>query len=199
MKKSYLLVTLLAVISFSVNAQKPAKKGDYSFLKGQTKLNIQFDYSDMKVGRDLDEEDYVKEKVEKHNEDEAGKGDKWKEGWYGARESRYHPKFKKLINKYLGEVGMTAAEEAKAKYTLIVHTVYTEPGFNAGVVKKPAACNFVLKFIETDGGKEVAEYLMNKVPGSQVAGYDFDAGSRLAECYAKCGKSMGKYIVKALK
>ena len=198
MKKTFLIIVAL-IVSSILNAQTHAKKGDYSFLKNEKNISIVFDYSNMKVGKKLSEEKYVDEKVKEHNKKEAGKGDKWKEGWFGARESRYQPKFMELINKSLDNTSLKANESGDAKYTLIVKTVFTEPGFNVGVMKQPAYVNFEMIFIETDSKKEIKKYILTNVPGSQAMGYDFDAGSRIAECYAKAGKMMGAYIAKALK
>lgn len=198
MKKTILLITTVICFSLIGNTQT-AKKGDYSFLKGQKELNIEFDYTNMKVGKYATEEAYIKEKVAEHNKKEAGKGEKWKESWEGSREKRYQPKYMELINKSLEGVGMVAKENSVAKYTLIVKSIFTEPGFNVGVVKQPAYVDFEMIFIETDTKKEVGRYILYKIPGSQAMGYDFDAGSRIAECYAKAGKMMGSYIAKALK
>lgn len=198
MKKS--LFTLLFFTTFGLAfAQTNAKKGNYSFLKGQDKLEIVFDYANMKVGNGMTEDQYVDKKVEEHNKKEAGKGDIWKEGWYNSREERYEPKFADLLNKELGNSGLTASKGISAKYKVIVRTTYTEPGFNVGVMKKPAAANFEFVFIEVASNKEVGKYILQNIPGSQAMGYDYDAGSRIAECYAKAGKMLGSYIAKALK
>lgn len=190
---------MLFVIGVTLNAQTPAKKGDYSFLKDETTINIKYEYDDMIVGKKLTEEEYVNGKVEDYNADEPGKGDKWKEGWYGARDKRYEPKFETLINKSLEKTKLTATEGDGEKFLLIVKTIYTEPGFHVGVMKKAAYVNFVFIFINTETGEEEANFTLTKVPGSQAMGYDYDAGSRIAESYAKGGKMLGDYIAKDIK
>lgn len=192
------LLTLVFLISGTLTyAQKHAKKGDYTFLAGVKAVTVQFDYSDMKVGKNLNEDDYVKDKVDAHNKDEAGKGDKWKENWYGNRDKRYEPKFMELINKQAEKYGMKFSEGEDGDNVLIVHTTYTEPGWNVGVMKVPAAVSF--EFVFMQNGSEKAKYIIERVPGSQAAGFDFDMGSRLAESYAKAGKMLGSYIGKDLK
>jgi len=199
MKKfSLLSLVLLLSISFAF-AQSHAKKGDYSFLKGEKSLSLKYEYSDMIVGKKLSEQEYVNGKVEAYNKKEAGKGDKWKTAWINSREDRYQPKFEILINKTLSKVNIKVSETADSKYTLIVKTLYTEPGFHVGIMKKPAWANFEFIFIETETKKEVSRYLLSRVPGSQAMGYDYDSGSRIAECYAKGGKMLGAYIYKGLK
>ena len=199
MKKLSLLLMLTAIVSITAIAQTHAKKGKYAFLKGEKTLNLEYDYSNMTVGKKLTEDEYVSKKVKEGNEKEAGKGDKWKVSWTGSREARFQPKFETLINKSMEKAGIKASQGADAKYTLIVKTVYTEPGFNIGIMKQAAYVNFEMIFVETASKNEVAKYVLTKIPGSQAMGYDFDAGSRIAECYAKGGKMQGAYIAKSLK
>jgi hypothetical protein len=153
----------------------------------------------MKVGKNLSEDKYLKERVEKYNKEERGKGDRFKKSWLGAREDRYEPKFETLRSKYLSKYKMDVVRDKEAKYTLIVKTVYTEPGFNIGVMKRPASVTFEFVFVETATGKIKAKYFLDKVPGSQMNGYDFDACTRIAESYAKAGKMLGAYIAKGVK
>lgn len=177
------------------------KSGDLKSLKSQKDLKVEYDYSNMGVGDFKTEDEYVNKKVKENNDKEKGKGDKWKVAWIGARKDRYQPKFEELFNKIMESVGTTISENTgKAKYTLIVKTVFTEPGFNIGIMKKPAAVNFDFLIVETDTPANViAELYMKNVPGSQAMGFDYDSGSRIAESYAKGGKSLGKFIIKALK
>ncbi|AWV99177.1 hypothetical protein [Arcticibacterium luteifluviistationis] len=198
MKKVALFLLLSSFVSLTTFAQTHAKKGKYGFLKGEKMLNLEFDYDNMNVGKKLTEEEYVAKKVAEYNEDEAGRGEKWKASWFDSREERYEPKFEELINKYLLKAGLEAKKGADAKYTLIVKSVFTEPGFNVGVARKPAYVDYEMTFVETATKKVVATYALLKIPGSQMMGFDFDAGTRIAESYAKSGKMMGAYISKAL-
>lgn len=200
MKKLSALFLLVGLVAFSMNAQKvQLKKGSLNFLKGVKTVNLEYDYSTMGVGKYKRESDYVNEKVKKYNADEPGKGDKFKEGWISSRSNRYQPKFEELINKELGKTGMKLSDDmSEADVTLTVVTTFTEPGFNIGIMKKPAACNF--RYVFTDNnGKVLAELTQVNVPGSQFAGFDYDAGSRIAESYAKGGKSLGKTMYKVVK
>lgn len=192
---------LFVGISSLTFAQKIVnKEGNLNFLKSIKELNIKYDYSNMGVGKFDKEEDYVSSKVEEYNEKEAGKGDKWKESWEGSRERVYQPKFEELFTKNISKSGIEAgANMASAKYTLIVKTVFTEPGFNVGVVKKPAAVSFEYIFVETETEKVVAKYAQANVPGAQAMGYDFDTSTRISESYAKAGKMLGGFLMKNLK
>jgi hypothetical protein len=202
MLKNFTLVIALVTFSLAGYAQRIAQKsGSVSALNGQTTLNVEYDYSSFGVGKFENEADFVNKKVEEYNAKEAGKGDKWKEGWVSAREDRYEPKFEELFNKGAEKLGLQVVNGKKdAKYTLIVRTTFLEPGFNVGVMKKPAYVNFEFDIVETaNRSNKVSEQSLSNVPGTQFGGYDFDIGSRVAESYAKAGKVLAAYLSKELK
>jgi hypothetical protein len=191
----FVLATMLTTAGFS---QKIVKvEGDLGFLKSQKELNLVYDYSEMGVGDFKTEEEYVNSKVKEYNEKEAGKGDKWKESWKTSRARVYHPKFEELFNKYAGV--KASQNNENATHTLIIKTVFTEPGFNVGVMSRPAAVSFEYIFVETGSDKVIAKYTHAKVPGAQAMGYDFDTSTRISESYAKSGKMLGGFIAKATK
>ncbi len=174
-----------------------------SFLRGVKSINIEYTYDSMFVGK-KHEADYVSEKVAAYNKKQSGKGDRWAEKWVSNRASIYEPMFEELINKVLfkEKTGMTAGKDkSDAKYTLVVHTDMTEPGFNAVVMKVDPSCNFDFYWIEKESGKVMAKGYLDKVPGHVVfdSDYDFDPSNRIKECYAKVGKEVGKYIAKMRK
>ncbi len=85
-----------------------------------------------------------------------------------------------------------------AKYTLIVHTTYVEPGFNVGVMRKNAYLNYKIDLVETAGKKSVAEIILSNVAGGQFGGFDYDSGTRIAESYAKAGNFWLRFWIKNL-
>ena len=85
----------------------------------------------------------------------------------------------------------------KANYTMIVETTFTEPGFNVGVMSKVASINLKITFVDKSG-KEMAKMTIDKVPGRDAMGFDYDTGVRIEEAYAKAGKSVGKFIDKKI-
>lgn len=195
--KFALFSLFLALTSMSFGQKIIKLEGDISTLSGSTELNIEYDYSEMGVGKFKTEKEYTDKKIEEYNKDEAGRGDKWFESWEGSRTRVYQPKFEELFNKY---AGITASENnTSAKYTLIIKTVFTEPGFNIGITSKPAAVSFEYILVETASKKVVAKYSQSNVPGAQAMGMDFDTSTRISESYAKAGKMLGGFIAKALK
>lgn len=135
MKQSLILTTIVVLLNINnVFAGKIIlKSGNLTDLKSQKNIIVLFDYSDMKVGKNLTEEDYVNQKVNERNEKSQGSGESWKSGWINARKDRYQPKFIELFNKRTNKHSLTVSENGDSQYTLIVKTVYTEPGFNVGV------------------------------------------------------------------
>jgi len=204
MKKiSVIILLVFALISLQTKAQFGGSKvilksGSLKSIVAEKTLNVKYDYSNIKVGAFNSESEYVNKKVEEYNKKKAGDGERWKKGWEGSRTDRYQPKFEELINKNLSKLGIKVSENANdAKYTLIVKTTFIEPGFNVGVAKKPAFCNYEFVIVETaNESTVVAELYLNNVIGSQAMGFDFDNGSRIAESYAKAGKMLGAFMVK---
>ena len=177
-------------------AQKIKKEGDLSFLKGVDKINIEYTYDDMKVGKYDDENEYLEERVAKRNEKEPGAGDEWRINWFKDRANRFEPKFNELFNNYLEKSGVSAGKDMSgAGATMRVHTYFTEPGFNVGVVRKSAMINAKLIFIDASG-QEMGSLDFTKVPGRDAMGYDFDTGYRIEEAYAKLGKEAAKFLAK---
>lgn len=186
------VVVAMAGFSVSTHAQKiKLTEGDLSPLKGQTAVNVEFAYDHMSVGK-KDEAEYIKAKTEEYNKKEPGKGDAWAKSWTNDREARFEPGFRQLFTEYSG---MSVDGKKNAKYTLIVHTTSTEPGFNVGVMRKNAQIDVEVLLVETaDKSKVLAKMIIDNIPGRDAVGADFDTGQRIAEAYEKCGKSLGKFV-----
>ncbi len=73
---------------------------------------------------------------------------------------------------------------------------FTEPGFNVGVMRMPAYTNMEAQFVKTGTTAEEAVITMTKAPGADAMGFDYDAGARISESYAKAGKSLGAFLEK---
>jgi hypothetical protein len=195
-----LLIFSASLFTTHLNAQD-FDDADLSFLSGQTKFNIEYNYDKMMVA-DATEETYKKEKIAKFNEKQPGKGERWAEKWVNARALTYEPMFEELSNKFIFKAngGTAAKKQADAKYTIYVRTLNTDPGWNAVVMKRNPKCVFEISIIEIATGKEKAKGEM-KASGILMGGsdWDFDPTNSIKECYAKAGKEVGKKIAKAVK
>lgn len=201
MKKIKLSLLFVAGIGLSSMAQKiRTESGDLSFLKGQTELNIQYDFSDFQVGGFSSEGEYKNKKIKEYNEKEAGRGDTWEKSWERDKKERFPNKFEELFDKGLTGKMHIAQNNEKATYTLIVKTTFIEPGFNIGVMRRSAAVAFEYIFVESgDESKVMAKLKQPDVPGAQFGGYDYDTGARISESYAKGAKMLAAYMLKNMK
>ncbi len=177
------------------------KSGSLEFLKGEKTLNLEYVYDGLTVGKE-DEQTYINKKVSEMNSKEAGKGDQWLVSWKGDRERRYQPKFEQLLNKQFTDkkVDLQAGKNPEARFTLVLKATMLEPGFNVGVMRRPAAVSTEAAIYETkDRSRQLALITILKAPGQDAMGYDFDTGQRLSEGFAKTGKELGKFLSKPLK
>ena len=102
MKKLKLGLLFIAGFSLTTTAQKiRTESGDLSFLKGQTELNIKYDFSDFQVGGFSSESEYKNKKIKEYNEKEAGRGDTWEKSWERDKRERFPNKFEELFDKGL--------------------------------------------------------------------------------------------------
>lgn len=202
MKKLLCLVFIFIVVCGLANAQKiTLTSGEVSDLKGLKQMLVEYDYSTMGVGDFATEAEYVDTKVAEYNEKENKKGDKWLKAWQGARKTKYQPKFEEVFNKVGSKKGMTVSQKAKkAKYVLIVKTIFLEPGFNIGIMKKPSQVSFDFIIVDIENRTNIiAEFHLEKVKGASASGFDFDSAARVSESYAKAGKIFAKYLLKYAK
>jgi len=198
-------ILLAGLLIMGVSTTKAQKinivEGDLGFLKGESVVNLEYDYSDMSVGKFENEEDYIAKKKAEYNEKEPGRGDQWEESWYEDRGTRFQPMFEELLNKYTGKKGIAFSQhEDDAKYTLKLHTTFTEPGFNVYITRKNAEINAEVTIYETANPDNVlCKIDMRRCPGRSMGMDDYDTGGRIKEAYAKCGKEFGKLIAKKAK
>jgi hypothetical protein len=127
--------------------------------------------------------------------DKPGTGPAWKEKWFNDREKQYEPKFEELLTKQLETVKV--GKDIESDVVMNVHTTFIEPGFNVGVMRRPAAVDLTVTI--TKGGTEIAVVTMLKSPGADAMGFDYDSAFRIQESYAKAGKTLGALIKKATK
>ena len=190
--KKLALISLIQILftGFFLQAQKiELKSGSFDFLKGQKTLLVQYDYSNMAVGKYDKETDYIDIKVTEGNNAEVGKGDKWKSDWFEKRSSSYEPSFEELFNKYMEKDGLAASKTSKdAAYIMNVHTVFTDVGYFIGVSSRPSFISTEIIFTKASSGEKMAVVNVEKCPG--VGG--------IKEAYAKMGKSLAGFILKKL-
>lgn len=221
MKTIKLLALAASVaISGSVFAQKiKITQGTFAELKGQTEVNVVFDYSELTCAggapfastKPKPEAEWLGAIVLKKNEKEAGTGDDFKKRWEAAKPGPFESSFEvKLAEDWTGVTCKRGLNNAK--YTFVVKLRYADPGFSMGVSTADAWLSATIELVET-GTKTVSSSLtMDQIKGAQagsnapggfgmiaaVGGLTFE--KRLGESFEKMGKSLyGKVLKKALK
>lgn len=199
MKK--LSLVFLVLLTGLLNAQKmKVTSGNFDFLKGQTELNLQMDYSHVKFYKEnMDEVAYVA-KQEKDIQ-KAGKSpdefEKWKKDWDYSKNTQFAEKFLASMNKNMDL--KTSLDNPTAKYTLIVETVWIHPGWFAGVMNQPSKLTTLLKFVETaDPSQVLLEIESKNAPGDNFVGLP-NNNDRIAEGYAKTAKTLARMIEKKIR
>ena len=182
------LATLLLLIVSEAQAQKfKVLEGDVKALSSISGLKMEYVYTPMSVGKFEDEADYLTKKVKEYNEKESGKGDRWKKSWVADRKQRFEPSFEELFNKYAGGTQIAP----NGTYKMIMHTTFTEPGYNVVVHRKNASIDAIFTILDPSGNV-VAKIQMSRAPGRSFGGYDYDTGVRIEESYAMAGKALAK-------
>jgi len=179
-------------------AQAKLASGDAHVLKGQSVINLQYDYSNMAVGKFKSADDYVADRVADMNKKKPGDGDRWAEAWKNDRTSRFQPMFEKNLNARLEKFGVTGKQNATdAKYTLIVKTIFTEPGYNIGISRMNAWIKMEVNLVETaNPGSVLAKIMMKREDSKNMMGYDYDTGGRIQSAYDNAGEDLGSFLVK---
>jgi hypothetical protein len=183
-------------VSLSLQAGKiRLREGSLDALKDVSKMNIQFDYAQMRVGEFASEEEFIRSKSAALEARARGRGRSWERAWISDRWTYYEPKFKEVFSAYSG---FAVGKLPEAAYTLIIRTTFLEPGFNAYVVRKNARIDVVALVVETASPSRVVAMLtVKKAVGPKLVG-DYSSGVRLQQAYAAAARglalSMRKYM-----
>jgi hypothetical protein len=172
----------------AIAGDKRVESGSVAFLKQERRVNLEYDYSDLKAGRNakdcLPEQEFVAQQVARGNEKHAGRGDIWKQEWIGQRTVRFQPRFQEILNKQfaVGNVPLEFGAFKDAKYTLILKTRTLLTG------SRCLTADAV--FVETNNRTNtVAVVKLVNVPGREAW-----SGPDMREAYAKAGKDLGILI-----
>jgi hypothetical protein len=202
MKRQFIAIVFM--IGAFVNAQSVKEaKGSLASLKDQTSVNVEFDYSGLKLMKEnLTEAEYIKERSEDLNAKTPTVGDAWIKKWKASKELIWNPKFLELVNVVLvkEKKSIVFKEDNKAaKYTVEVKVDWIYPGWDAGIMKQPAKVSTTIKVVETANRSNVIyEAKFIEAPGDQW-GNNFSNESRIGEGFAKTGKTLAKLILKQIK
>lgn len=193
------LLILMLISPYFVSAQKmKVLSGNFDFLKDQQELNVTFDYVPMTFYNEkMSESEYLEKRDKDITSNKgASEAENWKKDWEDCKSTTFPNKFFSSMNKNCDIV----VGNNNAPYTVIVQTTWIYPGWFAGVMKQHAKVSTLLKFVETaDPTHVLLEIKSEKAPGD----FDFigipNTNDRIAEGYAKTGKSLAKLLTKKIK
>jgi hypothetical protein len=187
MKKLILSIAIISLAISGANAQKfkPAP----GFLKGQSEINVIFDYSRTEFDGDSQKEHY------------KDKGESWVEEWEGKRRENNFNSFISSSNDELKKVGVKVGEFSEAEYTFIVEVLDCDFGaFSAGFLPAvPAKVKATIKVVKTGTTEVIASITLKESQNSYTTvgtSVDFD---RIYLAFGELGEELGEKLVKVLK
>lgn len=202
MKK--LLLSLFLSLSLISFAQKMKFiKGELSFLKGQSQVNVVFDYSDLKLTKDnLAEKTFVDNKAKALNQKVEGNGEAWEKQWNVAKEGIWNPAFITKANLFLEKLDtpLKFKENIESDYTLMVKVVWIYSGWDAAVMKQPSKVSTKLLFMDSK-----TKTVLTEIDSKEALGGDgnwsnlFNDEARIGEGFGSTGKTLAKIIYNKLR
>jgi hypothetical protein len=191
--RTWIVSALFAAIALAGQRASAAdvrlKSGSLAFLKQQKNVNLEFDYSAMKVGRKAKEAVPEAEFIARLNQKQPGHGDAWKREWIGTAPN-YQNGFQELLNKQLegGSSPLQFGAFKQAKYTLLLKTTTLVTG-TEGFAPAPPAVSADAIFVETGNRSSVlATVELERMPGGSAWYF------AMREAYAKAGKDLGIFL-----
>ncbi|AUP79608.1 hypothetical protein [Flavivirga eckloniae] len=197
MKKQLTIILILFCTCLTYSQKVKVKEGSFKNLKDITEYSLQFEYSNLKIPKYDSEEEFLKDKMKKREDKEAGTGEKFKASWFADREDRYEPKFIESFNKRFEDGEVKVDKGNDAKYTLLIKTTMMYAGYNVGIVRQNSKIEATLVVFETKTPDAIlfsADY--TKVEGFGAMGNDYNSGYRISEAYAKLAKEFAKNLKK---
>ncbi len=199
-KMTVAFVVMVSMFLISCGSTVKYKEGDNtrSFMQGTDKILVKFDYSAVRVGKFATEAEYIENRMAEIDEKEPGKGDEWRVKWEEQKDSVFEHQFIKLMNDQTGKKGVFAGTDFNdAPLTMMVHVTFIEPGWNIGISRRNAEVSMTIEIYKTgDMNNPLVVYEMNRLQGVGAMGFDFDAGYRIGQSFARGGRDLGKFLVK---
>lgn len=200
MKKSIVMIVLLFSTAVMFSQKAKVLEGNIKNLKGITQYDLVFEYENLEIPKYDSEEEFLKDKMQKREEKEAGAGEKFKKSWFADREERYEPKFIESFNKRFDDNEVKVGKETGAAYVMKVETTFMYAGYNVGVMRQNSKVDAIISvYKKEDPSTLLYSVKYTKAQGNGAMGYDFDSGYRISEAYAKLAKTLAITIRKKAK
>lgn len=200
MKKMISTAAALALIITLGFAQKmKVVSGDFNFLEGQETILTKLDFSEVTFyNENLTEQEYIDKRIEEIDEKEPGESANWVKDWELFKSERFLEKFTTIATEN-SKADIAFVTEGSAPYTLIVKATWIYPGWFGGVMKQHAKISTLLQFVESGNPDNVLLAIeAEKAPGDFAFIGVPNTNDRIAEGFAKTGKSLARLIDKKL-
>lgn len=182
-----LCLTLLPAVA-SAGAIR-VQSGSLAPLKQEKQINLEFDFTSMKVGSKPKNVVPEAEFIARLNQNKPGHGDAWRREWVGSV-PQYENKFKELLNHQLesGHRSLTFGAFKDAKHTLVLKTTTLVLGTEGFMPSSPFLSADAI-FVETAHRTNVsAVVVLEKMPGAGAFAF------YMSEAFAKAGKDLGNLL-----
>ena len=216
--KLFALAALVAASSVAFAQKTKITTGDFKELKGQTEVNVVWDYSEaqcaggapFKSYKPKPESEWLGAIVAKKNEKEAGTGEDWAKRWEAAKPGPFESSFEtKMADMWKGATVKRGLDAAK--YTIRIKVTFLDPGYSMGVSATDAWLSGTIEVVETGTDNVSSSLTMERVKGASagksipgmaivaaIEGMTFE--KRLGESFEKMAKSLyAKVLKKAFK
>ncbi|MGN6648158.1 MAG: hypothetical protein ACTHJT_16660 [Cytophaga sp.] len=170
------------------------ESGDLSFLKNESKIRVEYDYSNVSVGEYAKEEDYIKMKVDEAEKNKPGSGATWLAAWKGDRKKTYEPAFEAKLTKKTAPLNFSSSN-TNTNVTLIITVTFIEPGFyTTSMIQKRAEISVIYTFVDSKNPEKVLAKLSGQHLKSVIATYDLE--QRMKGAYEKAAIELADLIKK---
>lgn len=200
--KRFVLVFLF-LMSISGFSQKiEYQKGDFKFLKGASKVEVQFNYSNLKLLKDnFTEEEYINNRKNQLKGKDNDVADNWEAKWRDSRLGMWQPMFLKLLTSTATNRTKIqfVTDDSTSEYVMFVDVLWIYPGWDAFMIKQKAKVTSKISiFKRSDMTTPLVSLDAIEAPGDQFFN-NFDDGLRVGEGFSKTAKTLGKKIAKEAK
>jgi hypothetical protein len=202
MKKRSLFILGIVPTFLFAQVKPEIVSGSADAIKGATKMNVVFDFTDCKYYEEnMSEEAYIKRRKdevrEKHGDAEV---EVWYKDWLDTRSNKIPNLFISNLSKYVKNIDFTM-NDTEAKYTMTIKVSWIYPGYFAVAMNQPAKATSTLTFTENSNPTK-ALFVMKYEKTRGIVGPFGPApntNTRIADAFNALGIYLGKYLKKALK
>lgn len=186
------LLILFVAISCVCMAQAQKVKGDLSPLKGQSKVNVVFNYDGVTYDGDSEAEFF------KDNNDRDDFA-QWKKDWTTTfRTDMWEPEFLEELNDEVDDLHMDFGDYANATYTMKVKITDIDPGSFSGPFSVPSILTGEITITKTGSSESIATISFSKVQGN---GFQLTPiiEHRVKFAFDELGETIGEVLKKKIK